>query len=31
MELKEWYGSAGLMAVNEIHKTLSKKSIVDEE
>ena len=27
MELKEWYGSAGLMAVNGIHKTLSRKDI----
>jgi len=24
MELHEWYGSAALMAVNDIHKTLSK-------
>lgn len=24
MELIEWYGSAGLMEVNEIHKTISK-------
>lgn len=27
MELKPWYGSAALMAVNEIHKTLQNKSI----
>lgn len=30
MELKEWYGSAALMAVNDIHKTLAKKGIVEE-
>jgi hypothetical protein len=30
MELKEWYGSAGLMAVNEIHKSLAKEGIVGE-
>ena len=30
MELKEWYGSAGLMAVNDIHKTLSQKSVTEE-
>lgn len=30
MELKEWYGSAGLLAVNEVHKTLSKKDITEE-
>jgi uncharacterized protein YciI len=29
MELKPWYGSAALMSVNEIHGTLSKKSITD--
>lgn len=29
MELKEWYGSAALMAVNDIHKTLAKKSITE--
>ncbi|UTW64732.1 hypothetical protein KFE98_16445 [bacterium SCSIO 12741] len=29
MELKEWYGSAGLMAVNDIHKTLSKKEVTE--
>jgi uncharacterized protein YciI len=27
MELKSWYGSAALMEVNEIHKSLSKKEI----
>ncbi len=26
MELKEWYGSAGLKAINDIHKTLAKKA-----
>jgi uncharacterized protein YciI len=30
MELKEWYGSAALMAVNEIHETLSQQSVVDQ-
>lgn len=30
MELKEWYGSAGLMAVNDIHKIISKKDITEE-
>ena len=30
MELKEWYGSAALMAVNEIHETLSKQRVVDQ-
>ena len=29
MELKEWYGSAGLMAVNEIHESLANTSITD--
>jgi len=29
MELKEWYGSAALMAVNAIHSRLEKKSVVD--
>ncbi|MGB1018405.1 MAG: YciI family protein [Chitinophagales bacterium] len=28
MELKEWYGSAALMAVNDIHKTLAAKAIL---
>jgi len=27
MELKEWYGSAALMAVNQIHKTITKENI----
>lgn len=27
MELKEWYGSAALMEVNDIHTTLSKEDI----
>jgi uncharacterized protein len=27
MELREWYGSASLMAINEIHRTLEKKSV----
>jgi len=30
MELKEWYGSAALLAVNDIHKTLAKKGIIEE-
>ena len=29
MELKEWYGSAAVMAINDIHTTLSKKSITE--
>lgn len=29
MELKPWYGSAALMAVNEIHNVLSKKEITE--
>ncbi len=29
MELKEWYGSAALMAVNDIHTTLTKKAITE--
>ena len=29
MELKEWYGSAALMEVNEIGLSLAKKSIMD--
>jgi uncharacterized protein len=28
MELMEWYGSAALMAVNDIHKTLEKNKMV---
>ena len=31
MELKEWYGSAALMAVNDIHNTLSRQAIVEDE
>ena len=29
MELIEWYGSAALMGVNEVHQTISKKGITD--
>lgn len=29
MELKEWYGSAALMAVKEIHESLAETSITD--
>lgn len=29
MELMEWYGSAGLQGLNELHKKLAKKSITD--
>lgn len=29
MELREWYGSAALLEVNAIHKTLEKKNIID--
>lgn len=29
MELMEWYGSAGLMGLGELHKSLAKKSIID--
>ncbi len=31
MELKEWYGTAALMAVNDIHKTISRLGITEEE
>ena len=31
MELHEWYGSAGLMAVNGLHKTLAKKSFTESK
>jgi hypothetical protein len=31
MELKEWYGSAALMAINDIHKKLSRESITGEK
>ncbi len=27
MELKEWYGSAALMGLNDIHKTIQKESV----
>lgn len=30
MELKEWYGSAALMALNPIHNHISKKAITEE-
>ncbi len=30
MELKEWYGSAGLLAINDIHKIISQKSIAED-
>lgn len=30
MELKEWYGSAALIAVNDIHNLISKKNISKE-
>ncbi len=30
MELKEWYGSAALLGVNEIHESLMKKDIVSD-
>ena len=29
MELKEWYGSAALMAVNELHHQVAKKGVTD--
>ena len=29
MELKEWYGSAALMAVNDLHYKVSKQNIVE--
>lgn len=29
MELKEWYGSAALLEINEIHQTLSRQSITE--
>ncbi|MFA0964509.1 YciI family protein [Roseivirga sp. BDSF3-8] len=29
MELKEWYGSAALMGLNEVHASLSKSEITD--
>lgn len=30
MELKEWYGSAALMAVNDLHYSVSKNDIIEE-
>ena len=30
MELKEWYGTAALMGVNETHESLMKKNIVTD-
>lgn len=30
MELKEWYGTAALVSVNAIHKTLSKNMVTEE-
>lgn len=30
MELKEWSVAAALVAVNNIHKTIAKKGIIDE-
>ena len=30
MELKEWYGSAALNALGEIHKSIQKKGILEE-
>lgn len=29
MELMEWYGSAGVMAINDLHDTLAKKGVTD--
>lgn len=29
LELKEWYGSAALVGVNKVHKTLAKKQITE--
>jgi uncharacterized protein YciI len=29
MELREWYGSAALMEVNALHKTLERKSVLE--
>ena len=29
MELRPWYGSAALVGVNDVHKTLSKTDIAD--
>ena len=30
MDLKEWYGSAGLMAVTDIHETIARRGIMEE-
>ena len=29
MELREWYGSAGLMGLNDVHKQVQKKGVLD--
>jgi uncharacterized protein YciI len=29
MELREWYGSAALMGVNDLHKKVAKKAVTD--
>ena len=29
MELKEWYGSAAVVGINEVHQTLMKKSVLE--
>jgi uncharacterized protein YciI len=29
MEMKEWYGSAGLMGVNDLHKKVSRQSVAE--
>jgi len=29
MELKEWYGSAAVVGINEVHKKLQKKSVME--
>lgn len=29
MELKEWYGSAALMAINDLHKSIQKQSVIE--
>lgn len=31
MELKEWYGSAALMALNDIHYSVSKNDVIESE
>ncbi len=31
MELKEWYGSAALMAVNDLHHSISKEEIAGDD